>query len=157
MNTVFVFYDKKFRNQVFPELVPLKYFSKYTEQNIIYKFLRAAGIFRSEFFLLLGGDEVQACVVLRKRPGLTPLGMNWFIYGVAVKKEMRGKGLGSILIKNLLDYCRTKKMKRFFLYVDFKNEAAVNLYLKNGFKILKIFNSDRRKRHSGEYLMKKDF
>ncbi len=52
----------------------------------------------------------------------------------AVKKSMRGKGIGSLLIKNVLDDIATKTKKGIYLYMH-AQLPAIPLYLKFGFQI----------------------
>lgn len=59
------------------------------------------------------------------------LGNRYFLEHVAIDKIHRGKGLGQILLLNILAYLHGKNI---FLWVDKNNTSAVNLYKKNGFK-----------------------
>ena len=53
---------------------------------------------------------------------------------IAVTKIERGKGYGNKLMEQALGFFRTKGMKRVGLYVETKNQIAISLYEKYGFK-----------------------
>jgi ribosomal protein S18 acetylase RimI-like enzyme len=55
-------------------------------------------------------------------------------FGIAVAKEYRGIGLGSVLIKTILDECRKDGFKMIDLLVFANNSRAIHLYEKFGFK-----------------------
>lgn len=56
------------------------------------------------------------------------------IYNVAVKKEKRGKGIGGLLLKNLIDFALSEGRDVFILEVRISNIAAITLYRSLGFK-----------------------
>lgn len=57
-------------------------------------------------------------------------------FGIGVKDEMQGKGIGSALIKTVLDLADNwLNLRRIELTVYSDNEAAVTLYKKMGFVI----------------------
>ena len=56
------------------------------------------------------------------------------IYNVAVKKDSRGRGIGSFLLAKLIECGKSDNRKRFLLEVRFGNKAAISLYKKLGFK-----------------------
>jgi len=53
---------------------------------------------------------------------------------IAVTKIERGKGYGNKLMEQALGFFKTKGMKRVGLYVETKNQIAISLYEKYGFK-----------------------
>lgn len=53
---------------------------------------------------------------------------------VSIKENDRGRGLGTILIKETLNYLKTKCVKKVELFANSKNIIANHLYSKNGFK-----------------------
>ena len=58
------------------------------------------------------------------------------IYGVYVKKEYRGLGIGSKLIKSAISkIMKNKTIIKIKLKVNPKQKAAVNLYMKFGFTV----------------------
>lgn len=57
-------------------------------------------------------------------------------------QEFQGKGIGT----KVLEYADTvakEKNKDIFLYVFIKNQGAVNLYLRNGYKVVENINDSR--------------
>ena len=55
---------------------------------------------------------------------------------IVVKKTRRGHGLGGELLESLIDICSDRNLKSFTLEVNTKNEPAIHLYEKFGFKNL---------------------
>ncbi len=55
---------------------------------------------------------------------------------IAVSKEHQGKGFGKALLESFIKKAKEKGAKKIFLEVSTKNESALNLYKKTGFKIL---------------------
>lgn len=58
-----------------------------------------------------------------------------YVDDVFILKEFRGRGIGSKLIKKFMDLSKTRGVRRFMLGVDVRNEKAIKLYKKLGFKI----------------------
>ena len=56
------------------------------------------------------------------------------IYNVAVKKDSRGRGIGSFLLAKLIECGKSDNRKRFLLEVRCGNKSAISLYKKLGFK-----------------------
>lgn len=56
--------------------------------------------------------------------------------GIAVSESERGKGLGKQMMRKLIEIAREKRVKRIRLSVDNLNQAAVQLYLSMGFKLV---------------------
>lgn len=61
----------------------------------------------------------------------------WNIIAIYTKKEFRGLGAGALLFNKILEELKNRKIKKVFLRVNTKQEPAVALYKKFGFKILK--------------------
>ena len=57
-----------------------------------------------------------------------------YIYNVAVKKEYRKKGIGTIMLKNLLEESKSRGIESFTLEVRSSNDAAIHLYESLGFE-----------------------
>jgi len=60
--------------------------------------------------------------------------LSGYIYSVRVRKDMRGRGLGKILMEALLAYAKKLGLNRVYLVVDSENKIAVSLYNKLGFR-----------------------
>ncbi len=62
------------------------------------------------------------------------------IYEYEIVPDMRGKGYGSILLNELLEYIMENEVDGIILNVNSKNEAAFKLYTKNNFIIKEQLN-----------------
>ncbi len=60
------------------------------------------------------------------------------IISFAVKREFRGMGIGSKLLKAAIERCRQRGRERMLLEVRVSNEVAQRLYKKNGFEIIDV-------------------
>ena len=56
------------------------------------------------------------------------------IMNIVVKKSKRKLGIGSLLLKNIIDLCKKLNISTLFLEVNEKNTPAISLYKKFGFK-----------------------
>ena len=56
---------------------------------------------------------------------------------MAVKKELRGKGIGNQLIQFTIDFCKEKEFKSIILYSNTVLNNSIYLYKKYGFKEIK--------------------
>ena len=61
--------------------------------------------------------------------------------GVCILKKYRGKGYGTLMIKNLIYIANNNNIKNIFLTVDKENIPAINLYKKFDFKIIEEFDT----------------
>lgn len=62
--------------------------------------------------------------------------INWL--GICVLKEFHGNGYGKKILNYLINYIYSNNISNIQLSVDIDNYIAINLYLKNKFKIQKI-------------------
>jgi len=84
------------------------------------------------------------CLVARERPAGRPLGyiMTWIlqdellINNFAVDPDHRKKGFGMLLLDATLSQARRSGCRTAYLEVRPSNEAAINLYRKNGFEVI---------------------
>jgi aminoglycoside 3-N-acetyltransferase I len=53
-----------------------------------------------------------------------------YIYDLAVLEELQRKGIGKLLIKNLLEYCSENGFKEVYVQADISDIEAVNFYRK---------------------------
>ena len=56
------------------------------------------------------------------------------IMNIVVKKSKRKLGIGSLLLKNIIELCKTLNISTLFLEVNEKNIPAILLYKKFGFE-----------------------
>ena len=133
----FIFFDIYYKDQVFPSLVPEKYYKRYTNSSLFYKVLFVMGVFRNYLFLLKDADDrVVGSIAFRRKFIVNQLKNKWFIYGVAIKEKHRGKGYGDLLLSEALAWCKKKSIKNVFLHVEAENTKAINLYKKKGFMVV---------------------
>ena len=60
--------------------------------------------------------------------------------GIMVSESEKGKGYGKVVMSHLISFCKKKNLSSIFLSVDKKNENAIHLYKKFGFKIISEFS-----------------
>ena len=56
------------------------------------------------------------------------------IMNIVVKKSKRKSGIGSLLLKNIIELCKKLNVSTLFLEVNEKNIPAISLYKKFGFE-----------------------
>lgn len=60
------------------------------------------------------------------------------VYSIAVHPDARGRKLGQLLIEKAIGFAQSHQLKKITLEVKVTNEAAIGLYLKNGFEPTRI-------------------
>lgn len=63
------------------------------------------------------------------------------IISIAVKKAARNLGVGSILLKEAINYLFSKGMNEVKLHVRVSNKGAIEFYKRNGFEIVGRINN----------------
>ena len=63
----------------------------------------------------------------------SPISPEAHILSISVSKEMQSKGVGTLLLKSMLDQCKAMNYKKIFLEVRLSNVKAINFYEKFGF------------------------
>ena len=63
----------------------------------------------------------------------SPINPEAHILSISVRNEMQSKGIGTLLLKSMLDQCKVMNYKKIFLEVRVSNEKAINFYEKFGF------------------------
>ena len=77
------------------------------------------------------------------------------IMNIVTKKNYRNKGIGSLLLKSLIDICKDLNVSSIMLEVDENNLSVIHLYKNFGFEIL-----NTRKNYYGmnsALIMRKEF
>ena len=64
--------------------------------------------------------------------------MIFIFFIVAVDEKARGQGIGSFILQEGIKLAREKGCKRSVLDVDIKNEGALRMYERFGFKKFKL-------------------
>lgn len=128
-------YEETDYNNVVNEVVSPKYLKKYLNKGLILSTLCFLKLYKSDFYIL--EDEpgnIVASGVLRIKFNFKKFRRDYWIYGIEVKKNLRGCGIGKILMKELLSELKQKNIESVYLSVATKNEIALNLYYNLGFK-----------------------
>ena len=63
----------------------------------------------------------------------SPISPEAHILSISIRNEMQSKGIGTLLLKSMLDQCKVMNYKKIFLEVRVSNEKAINFYEKFGF------------------------
>ena len=63
----------------------------------------------------------------------SPISPEAHILSISVRNEMQSKGIGTLLLKSMLDQCKVMNYKKIFLEVRVSNKKAINFYEKFGF------------------------
>ena len=71
----------------------------------------------------------------------SPISPEAHILSISVRNEMQSKGIGTLLLKSMLDQCKVMNYKKIFLEVRVSNEKAINFYEKFGFSKDSIRNN----------------
>lgn len=80
-----------------------------------------------------------------------------FFNNIAVNSSFRGKGIGDILVKELLSISKDKGITEVSLEVRETNDVAINLYKKNGFELAGIIKNYYTKPKENAIIMRKIF
>ena len=83
------------------------------------------------FFALYENEVVGTMALLPRDNSIYELNK------MAVKKELRGKGIGNKLVQFTIDFCKQKKFKSIILYSNTVLNNSIHLYKKYGFKEIK--------------------
>jgi len=63
---------------------------------------------------------------------------NVFWFGICINKKYHQFGIGSLIMRTVITFCKLNDIKTINLTVDADNSSAISLYLKYKFKIKKI-------------------
>ena len=63
----------------------------------------------------------------------SPISPEAHILSISVRNEMQSKGIGTLLLKSMLDQCKVMHYKKILLEVRVSNLKAINFYEKFGF------------------------
>ena len=90
-----------------------------------------------EYLLYYADFFVAACIndsIVGYICGEIRLGRGHII-SIAVKKEFRRRGIGSMLLKLFIEELRKKNVRTVYLEVSTENKGAIKFYRKHGFRI----------------------
>jgi len=88
--------------------------------------------YADESFCVLLKNKLIGLATLRIKDG------DGFIDLLSVNSAYQGRGLGSILVRRAVEYCKNKKVNNIFVVTEGENLAANIFYQKRGFIINKI-------------------
>lgn len=83
----------------------------------------------SHYFVIKNNDEILGFA------GIKVVLEQADIMNIVVKKSMRGKGIGTLLLKNIIAFCNSLNISVISLEVNNSNFSALALYKKFGFEI----------------------
>lgn len=78
------------------------------------------------------------------------------IFTIAVDKDYKNMGIATALLNHLIEICKDRDINQIWLEVSTKNQAAINLYKKFGFKIMGIRKNYYQKIGEDAYNMLKE-
>ncbi len=125
------YYEHKDKEQVVNQVVKNTYLQKYLNKGFPWIVLAILGIQKNQFMVLEENGQIVAAGCIRRKF------QEIWLYGIEVRKDMRGKGFGKELMLQLLTYVEQHyKQKSVRLTVARDNMVAVNLYKKLGFQMM---------------------
>jgi len=121
-------YSKYFYNLNYDWLKEYFYVEEYDEKvlrNCKEEIINKGGYI---FFAIYKSDVVGTMALLPREKKIYELNK------MAVKKDLRGKGIGHKLIQFIIDFAKNKKFKSVILYSNTVLKNSIHLYNKFGFK-----------------------
>ena len=85
-----------------------------------------------EVWVCVDGDQVFGALFLRIHKH------SCRIYSIAVDKQLRGKGIGRVLLEHARGRALARGCRSIFLEADGRNHALLSWYAANGYKQVKI-------------------
>ncbi len=89
-------------------------------------------LFSESFFVSVSQSIVDGYVVV----GIEGGAPRAWLLSLCVEQNMRGRGIGTALVRCCMDYCESKGIQSCKLTVDPSNAAAISLYKHFGFAIV---------------------
>ena len=89
---------------------------------------------------LIGREGLELLTFADSEDGVIGYAVLWCILdqgelaNIAIRPELRGRGLGARLLAEVVEICRRKGVKSLYLEVRDSNRAAVSLYERFGFR-----------------------
>ncbi len=97
-------------------------------------FLREYDPTRDGLWLATADGRIEGCVAIDgSRASSDGAHLRWFI----VSDSLRGNGVGGLLLRNAMDFCRQRDYPRVCLYTFAGLDAARQLYEREGFELVK--------------------
>ena len=73
-----------------------------------------------------------------------------YLYDIEVREEARGMGAGTALLRAVEEFCRSRGVKRLALQTPVSNAQAIRWYLRNGFRVTRVYMEKQLGAASGE-------
>ena len=70
-------------------------------------------------------------------------------FGILVKREFRGQGVGKNLVKKVIKLCKAEEIQKIYLTIMANNKTAIDFYKKLGFEIKE--RHEKREKWKGRY------
>ena len=86
-------------------------------------------------YFAIENDEVMAACMIKKVDGKT-----WEICKLAADDRYKGRGAGNAVFEKCMEHAITHGAKRLFMVSNRKLKSALHIYLKHGFKEIKLNN-----------------
>ena len=120
----------------YPALLPLwSQFGGYANsENIKRHYDRIKNDDRYKTFIALFNNETAGFITSVQYYGIGIEGSYMVIIGIAVKKEMQNKGIGTRLIQEMEQYAKESGVFSIYLNSDFKRTEAHAFYERNGYE-----------------------
>lgn len=83
-------------------------------------------------FAAMNNYEVIGGLTAYELPMYHSLGSEMFIYDVAVHADHQRKGVGTLLISAISEYCRTNGIRQLFVDANVENDHALEFYKATG-------------------------
>ncbi|OZB96162.1 GNAT family N-acetyltransferase [Paenibacillus sp. XY044] len=94
------------------------------------------------FICIVGikGNEVIGGLTGYELPMYDRLGSSLYLYDIAVRRNDQRKGIGSRLVRELVENCKTKQINEIFVQADALDQHAVEFYRKLGGEISSVYH-----------------
>lgn len=103
----------------------------------VYKFVECYDETKENIWIAEANEIAVGVIAIVKVDNSTAQ-LRWFL----IEPQMRGKGLGNILMKTAIDFCVEKEYKQVFLWTISILEAARHLYKRYGFTLTEVNEHD---------------
>jgi ribosomal protein S18 acetylase RimI-like enzyme len=113
----------------------------------------------STFYFLYTDDKLSGYLKLNEYKAQTDIydPQSLEIERIYVTKEFQGKGLGSALMKKVIDSANIRKKSYVWLGVWEKNHKAISFHKKNGFYVIGTHSFFMGEEEQTDFIMRKDF
>ena len=71
-------------------------------------------------------------------------------FGITVRDDYQGRGLGTVLTRHMIEIAREKGLKKVFLRVNTDNERAIHVYERMGYRVVGRVPGEVK--YKGEYV-----